>query len=406
MLKRMTALVFVLIFLFSLVSAKTIELTPKEGKILILDEGNTTTSELKTAPYINEKGRTMVPLELFTEKMGINCQWNKEKGEVTLVLEEIEVVIDNKRATVNGETKSSDTYLEIIGETVFIPLRFSCEALGYNLGYSTSLGKVILDKSQPVLNAGNTVMYFTEFKALYDVFYSFAYDDAIASGATEEEIKYYAYQAAAETAISFVVMYDTFPGIHLDSEDIEIVKNAIKIDNEKASLPLSGLFALIQEKYYFSKGTPIIKSIINSESFDKYYKENYICAKHILVEDKALAEEILKKLNDGADFDALIKEYGIDPGMKQNPKGYIFTKGEMVEPFENAAFSLKEGEISGIVESSFGYHIIKREALSEASDGVKNNIAQSIANKALQNAAPTTLLMEEDELLKMLGITE
>ena len=66
------------------------------------------------------------------------------------------------------------------------------------------------------------------------------------------------------------------------------------------------------------------------------------------------AEKCLKEADEGADFDSLSEKYNEDP---QNT--YTFGKGVMPEPFEKAAFNLDTGEISGIVETDYGYHIIK-----------------------------------------------
>jgi parvulin-like peptidyl-prolyl isomerase len=80
-------------------------------------------------------------------------------------------------------------------------------------------------------------------------------------------------------------------------------------------------------------------------------------------EAKKRAEEALDKLKKGTSFDALVKEYTDEGGAKdKNPPGDLgtFGKGRMVPPFEQAAFALKPGETSGIVESPFGFHIIKR----------------------------------------------
>ena len=80
-------------------------------------------------------------------------------------------------------------------------------------------------------------------------------------------------------------------------------------------------------------------------------------------EAKKRAEEALDKLKKGTPFDALVKEYTDEPGAKdKNPPGNLgsFGKGRMVPAFETAAFALKPGETSGVVESPFGYHIIKR----------------------------------------------
>ena len=83
-----------------------------------------------------------------------------------------------------------------------------------------------------------------------------------------------------------------------------------------------------------------------------------------VAEKRALAEEILGKLQEADDLDAafneLMNEYSEDSGLESNPDGYTTTTGKMAAPFEEAALALKPGEISGIVESTYGYHIILR----------------------------------------------
>lgn len=80
---------------------------------------------------------------------------------------------------------------------------------------------------------------------------------------------------------------------------------------------------------------------------------------------KAAAEELandyLTQLQNGeADIYELAQTVGDDPGMTDNEAGYLFTYGEMVEPFEEAAFALEVGEMSGLVETDYGWHIIYR----------------------------------------------
>jgi parvulin-like peptidyl-prolyl isomerase len=73
------------------------------------------------------------------------------------------------------------------------------------------------------------------------------------------------------------------------------------------------------------------------------------------------AEELLKRARAGEDFDKLAKENSDEPGAKESggDLGW-FGRGRMVKAFEDAAFTLKDNEISEIVESQFGYHIIQR----------------------------------------------
>ena len=86
-------------------------------------------------------------------------------------------------------------------------------------------------------------------------------------------------------------------------------------------------------------------------------------ARHILVKTKAEAEKVralLEADNSDANWKKVAKEYSTDPGSKNNGGDLgNFPKGRMVKAFENAAFSLKVGEISQPVKTQFGYHVIE-----------------------------------------------
>lgn len=104
------------------------------------------------------------------------------------------------------------------------------------------------------------------------------------------------------------------------------------------------------------------------------------------------AEDILKQLQNGAKFEDLAKKYSEDPGSAKEggSLGWI-GKGRTVPEFEKAAFSLPKGQISGLVKSSYGFHIIrvddKREAHMKTLDEVKNEIEPIVKQQKAQELA-------------------
>lgn len=154
------------------------------------------------------------------------------------------------------------------------------------------------------------------------------------------------------------------------------------------------------------------KSTISEKSIKNYYKNSVVGdieASHILItpsvtddmndeeketaENKALeeAKDLIKKLDDGADFAELAKEYSDDEGSAENGGALgAFNKGDMVESFETAAYALKVNEYSKEpVESEHGYHIIlkTKEYDKKELDEVKDEIIETLAKEKLSTDA-------------------
>ena len=178
-------------------------------------------------------------------------------------------------------------------------------------------------------------------------------------------------------------------GVEMTEEDKNMVDQYISL--QEAQMGGETAFAQALQTIYSTPDlfrTLMEDSYLQDKAINEWFLKNYadqvvedmqaadpgyVRAKHILVQfkdstegadhsaEKAKAEEALNKALAGEDFDSLIDTYNDDPGMLRNPDGYIFTTGEMVKEFEDAAFALAEDAISTkLVETSYGYHIIQR----------------------------------------------
>jgi peptidyl-prolyl cis-trans isomerase C len=146
---------------------------------------------------------------------------------------------------------------------------------------------------------------------------------------------------------------------------------------------------------------------------DEFKKPEMIRARHILVKvepsasqnDKEKAKEkatdILKKIKAGDNFEKLADDLSDDPGSKSKGGDLgFFSRGRMVKQFEDAAFSLKPGETSGIVETQFGYHIIKVEEKKDASTEPYDAVKDKISQKLIQERVKTKVAEFLDKAMK------
>ncbi len=152
---------------------------------------------------------------------------------------------------------------------------------------------------------------------------------------------------------------------------------ASSINTEDASLltpSAEEIKAAYEKDYVHVKHVLVMNTDASVDTSDMTPEEIAAQADASKVVKKAIAEEVLTKAKAGADFDTLVKEYGEDPGMEQSPDGYTFTKGTMVAEFESASYALAVGEVSDLVESSYGWHIIKKYALPTSGTDYDNAV--------------------------------
>ncbi len=170
---------------------------------------------------------------------------------------------------------------------------------------------------------------------------------------------------------------------------------------------------------------------VSQQQIETYYENNkqqfeniQVTAKHILFsiidnvtreplpeqeqeEARKKAEEIYARLKAGEDFDKLMNEYSEDPGLAEYPDGYTFGTGKMVPEFEVAAFSLEPGEMSEIVKSDFGYHILKIEdkqvdyySLEETEDFIRQTLLREKYYKQIELWRGEMKIDTNDEIIE------
>jgi peptidyl-prolyl cis-trans isomerase D len=123
-------------------------------------------------------------------------------------------------------------------------------------------------------------------------------------------------------------------------------------------------------------------------------------------EDKAVqekAQSVLQKAKDGEDFAALAGKHSDDPSTKKNGGDLGYMKsGDMVKPVEEAAFKLKKGEVSDLVKSPFGYHILKADEVKEARtktlDEAREKIKTTLEGRAAFDLAYDRALSFQDRM--------
>jgi peptidyl-prolyl cis-trans isomerase C len=118
--------------------------------------------------------------------------------------------------------------------------------------------------------------------------------------------------------------------------------------------------------------------------------EEEIHARHILVATKEEAQEVVDRLKKGEDFAKVAKEKSKDPSAEGGDLGF-FARGQMLKPFEDAAFALQVNQISEPVQTQFGWHVIKVEEKRTRPLPTFDQVKDNIMIQLTQQKAKTTL---------------
>ncbi|RVU55193.1 peptidylprolyl isomerase [Anaerosphaera multitolerans] len=142
-----------------------------------------------------------------------------------------------------------------------------------------------------------------------------------------------------------------------------------------------------------------VEEFYNS-NVDKFKTTKSVNASHILVDNEKLAEEILEKLNNGENFEELASQYSTCPSKEKGGNLGTFNPGQMVPEFDNAVFSMEEDEISKVVKTQFGYHIIKVNEINEPEVQSFEEVKDEISNELKRIREQNLYLKKMEELSK------
>lgn len=174
-------------------------------------------------------------------------------------------------------------------------------------------------------------------------------------------------------------------------------ENSITMDNFREQVEASLLIDSYMNDYYYNNVS------VPEDEIKKWYNNSFATVRHILLmtqnkseKEKAKIhkkmESILQKAKSGKDFAELAKQYSEDPGSKDKGGLYEhFPRGQMVQPFDQAAFNVPVGSISDIVATPYGYHIIKvieRTKNPQPYEEVKKDIHTQLAQQNKPDVYP------------------
>jgi len=155
------------------------------------------------------------------------------------------------------------------------------------------------------------------------------------------------------------------------------------------------------------------ESKVSDEDLKKFYEQNkdkfksgeQIKASHILVKTEKEAKDILAQLKSGGNFEALAQKSSADSSAAKGGDLGWFGKGSMVPVFEKAALALKEGQISEVVKSDFGFHIIKLTGKRAAGIRPFEEVKEQIKGAIMPTKQQEVFQKIKEELKKTAKIT-
>lgn len=313
-------------------------------------------------------------------------------------------------ATVNGEAIPVEYFKTYVNWT-----KLSYESYGYTSSvWETEMEDATTSSSSEDSESSEKKTYWDSFK------------ESILDSMEQSEV---VYQKAKEvdalpTDEEVQEAVDSFNDSVGEDETVKEQAETAGINDEFLKYVLTRELAYSKYQEYFNENTDVEESKLKEEYEANKDSYNTVTASHILIsttddsgeelsdakkaEAKEKAEEVLAKAKGGEDFAELAKEYSDDSSNAENGGELgAFTYDQMVEEFSKAAFALDKGEISGIVESEFGYHIIKvtdkATTYETAKDSVKSALLSTQFSEEIQKLVDDAEIEVKEDQLKSIS---
>ncbi len=434
--KRICTLLLILMMLFSItVAAETMNITAAYDLVSVRVNGS-----YINAPSYLYNNNVYVPLRAVSEAMGAEVLWNGETKGITITTNATEPKAEPRAFSLNnGEDLSLEVYINYVklavdgkelliphflhNGTTYVPVsvfydHFGCHVMQHQATMSVRIYEpdYIIFEENEVLYVNDTPYTKTE---ISDV------SGAIAGNSTPSILQDYAYveefllnAQAVKTLGEQIVPAEGFSEYYTANNYDSLIA-ANNVQNKEAFIqnviwPMYYSQSINEETFgsYLNPTDADLEAFLPNSS---YGTGRWLKAKHILInktEDGSglgQAKEVLAFVKENPEkFDSMMATYSQDPGSITQPDGYLFKEGDMVTEFYEGTLPLQVGEISDIVESQYGYHIILKVADYENGlplDEVKEEIQLEYLSNSFNNMM-TKQLAETDTVLNRAMIEE
>lgn len=413
--------------IFGIVTAMSITVNASEPAVLktVKDAYNVKTNGF----YINAdnyvyNNNLYVPLRDLCESLGAEVLWDDEtrtvtvnsgvnktdkyKGEyeenrlLTQNIADISVYPNTITLKLNGNDTETDNFI-LDGKT-YVPFeivsRLSEHYFVDNSSKSVKLYNEIFNSNNDYAYINGEKLSKDDLFDIVDFVYSGNISNALKDGFVSLDNYFTQSYSVIQTAesLNIDISEKTIEEFMKNSDITKIVSEKAKDYTDTAKKSIMKYFYAYNSLYnadLTSAFNPTEEELKDYYKTIKYSSNLTIKAQHILIE-KGDNNEGLEKINEllkkakekDCDFTTLMLENSQDPGSQNQPGGYIFTEGEMVEEFYENALNTPVGEISDVFETSYGYHIVKKIAQWDNGipfEEIKNDVISSYNSQKLDS---------------------